>query len=206
LGADWIGLNFCPSSPRSVSPERAAEISAALPPHTEAVGVFVDPPAELVADVAARVGLEIIQLHGQQTPTDLGSLSQLRLVKAFQLEGKTSWSGVLEYVARARLLGARLEAVLVDAYVPGLAGGTGMTIDDHIFEKVPPLPPLILAGGLTPQNVSERVARVKPWMVDVASGVESAPGKKDLAKVAAFIAAVRSGGACCQYPLPLVGP
>ena len=90
-----------------------------------------------------------------------------------------------------RALGRLPDAVLLDAYVPGQAGGTGQTIDAKLLAALPPLPPVILAGGLTPENVAARIALVRPWMVDVASGVESAPGCKDPARVAAFLRAVR---------------
>jgi phosphoribosylanthranilate isomerase len=88
-------------------------------------------------------------------------------------------------------MGRSPDAVLVDAQVPGQAGGTARLVAEHVLAEIPPLPRLILAGGLTPENVAERIARARPWMVDVASGVESSPGRKDPAKVAAFIRAAR---------------
>jgi phosphoribosylanthranilate isomerase len=194
LGADWIGINFHPASSRYIPTEKAAEIVAALPSSVSAVGIFVNQPAAAVAEVAGRVGLRIVQLHGDESPEELAALSHLRVVKAFRLEGPFAWDRVQYYVARVRATGFEPEAVLVDSYVAGFPGGTGATIAEHLLQQVPPLPRLILAGGLTPENVTERVALVRPWMVDVASGVESAPGQKDLAKVAAFIAAVRATG------------
>jgi phosphoribosylanthranilate isomerase len=104
----------------------------------------------------------------------------------------SDWSAVIDYLARAETLGRQPDALLIDAYVPGLPGGTGAIVAADVLDSMPPLPRLILAGGLTPENVAARVARVRPWMVDVASGVESSPGRKDPAKVAAFIRAARS--------------
>jgi phosphoribosylanthranilate isomerase len=191
LGADWIGLNFHPASARYVAPEQAAAIVAALPPSVAAVGVFVDRPAPEVAEAATRAGIRIIQLHGQEPEEDLVALRSFEIVRAFRLDRPSSWSRVIDSIARAGALGRLPDAVLIDAYVPGQPGGTGLVIADEVVDSIPPLPRLILAGGLTAENVAARVARVRPWMVDVASGVESSPGRKDLARVEAFIRAVR---------------
>ncbi|MFI5461353.1 MAG: phosphoribosylanthranilate isomerase [Isosphaerales bacterium] len=191
-GADWIGLNFHPGSPRHVQPREAGEIIAALPASASAVGVFVDRPAAEVAEVADRLGLGIVQLHGREPPEDLLALDHLQIIRAFRPDGASAWSGVTDYLARARAAGRLPDAVLIDAYAAGRPGGTGKTIADDVLDCIPPLHRLILAGGLTPQNVAERVARVRPWMVDVAGGVERAPGRKDLERVAAFIRAARS--------------
>jgi phosphoribosylanthranilate isomerase len=191
LGADWIGLNFHPPSPRCVSPTLAAKIVAAVPDSVAAVGVFVDRhPAEVVA-IARDVGLRIVQLHGEEPPEDVLALDCLRVIRAFRLESAAAWLRVTQYLRRVEELGRRLEGVLVDAFVAGQRGGTGASIGEEILEDRPPLPHLILAGGLTPANVAERIARFRPWMVDVASGVESVPGRKDGAAVAAFLRAAR---------------
>jgi len=190
-GVDWIGLNFHPASPRYVELARAEEIIAALPASLSAVGVFVDRPAQEVAEVAERLGLGIVQLHGQEPLNDLLVLNHLQIIRAFRLERASAWTEVTEYLARAKTMGRLPDAVLIDAYVAGMPGGTGATIANDVLDRVPPLPRLILAGGLTPLNVADRVARVRPWMVDVASGVESSPGRKDRARVAAFIDAAR---------------
>jgi phosphoribosylanthranilate isomerase len=192
LGADWIGLNFHPRSPRRVGLKVAAAILAGLPPPAAAVGVFVDRPAWEVADLADRLGLGIVQLHGQEPPEDLLVLSRFQIVRAFRMGEGTDWDAVTAYLARAEALGRRPDAVLIDAYVPGRSGGTGASIAEDMLDRRPPLPRLILAGGLTPQNVAERIARVRPWMVDVASGVEWAPGRKDRTAVAAFLRAARA--------------
>ncbi len=191
LGVDWIGLNLYPASPRYVEPAQAAAIVAASPPSVCAVGVFVDRPVGDVAELAARLGLGVVQLHGRESPAVVGSLRPLRVVKAFRLESYAAWARVVDYVAQAATLGCPPEAVLIDSYVAGKPGGTGHTIAADFLDGRPPLDHLILAGGLTPDNVAEHVRRVRPWMVDVASGVESAPGCKDLDKVAAFVRAVK---------------
>jgi phosphoribosylanthranilate isomerase len=195
LGADWIGLNFHPPSPRSVDPSDAASILAALPGHVTAVGVFVDRPPAVVAELADRLGLEVVQLHGQEPPEDVAALGRFRVVRAFRLRPAEGWTIVADFLARAEALGRPPHGVLVDAHVPGVAGGTGMTIDLSLLDAAPPLPRLILAGGLTAENVGDRIQRVRPWMVDVASSVESTPGRKDPTRVAAFIRAVRAAAA-----------
>jgi phosphoribosylanthranilate isomerase len=191
LGADWIGLNFHPASPRCVGADEAQAIVRALPPSTSAVGVFVDRPASEVAELAARLGLGIVQLHGNEPPEDLVTLASFQIIRAFRLDRAGGWRFVSEYMARASALGRAPDAILLDAYVPGRPGGTGSLVSDAVLDVIPPLPRLILAGGLNPENVALRVARVQPWMVDVASGVERAPGRKDLDRVSAFIRQVR---------------
>jgi phosphoribosylanthranilate isomerase len=192
LGAQWIGLNFHPPSPRYVAPEQAAAIVAALPPSASAVGIFVDRPVQEIAEAAARAGIGIIQLHGQEREEDLVALGSLQIIQAFRLDRAAAWSRVIDYVARAGALGRLPDAVLIDAYVPGQLGGTGSLVADAVIDSIPPLPRLILAGGLNPDNVVERARRARPWMVDVASGVERSPGQKDLARVEAFIRAART--------------
>jgi phosphoribosylanthranilate isomerase len=188
-GADWIGLNFHPPSPRYVDIDTAAAIVAALPSSARAVGLFVDRPPSEVASVASRLGLRIVQLHGAEPAADLLALAGFTLIRAFRLADASSIDRMLSYLQEAADLGRAPDAVLVDAFVAGLPGGTGRSIADELLDALPSLPRLILAGGLTPENVGERVARVRPWMVDVAGGVESAPGRKDPARVAAFIRA-----------------
>jgi phosphoribosylanthranilate isomerase len=192
-GADWVGLNFHPGSPRRVAPSLAAEIVSALPAACIPVGLFVDRPVGEVAETAAAVGLRVVQLHGDEPPEDLGALGLLQIVKAFRLGGVAAVDRMAAYLRRASELGRAPDAVLIDGYATGLAGGTGRAIAWDVLDRLPPLPRLVLAGGLTPENVGERVARVRPWMVDVASGVESSPGRKDPARVAAFIRAARGG-------------
>jgi len=191
-GVDWVGLNFHPGSPRFVQPDRAAEIIAALPLSICAVGVFVDQPATEVADLCRRLGLKFAQLHGNESPEYLLSLGQLKVIRAFRLGGSSDWAGVNDYLARTGVLGCPPDAILIDAYVAGQPGGTGATVCGDVLVSMPPLPRLILAGGLTPTNVAAKVEQFRPWMVDVASGVESAPGRKDPALIAAFVRAAKS--------------
>ena len=192
-GADWIGLNFHPGSPRRVDPAIAAAIVAALPPTTRAVALFVDRPPDEVAAVAARIGARIVQLHGDEPPDDLLALPGLEVVRAFRLADAAAIGRMIAHIDRAAKLGRAPDAVLVDAYVAGRPGGTGHSIPDDVLGALPRTSRLILAGGLTPENVADRIARVRPWMVDVAGGVESAPGRKDFDRVNAFLRAVRGG-------------
>jgi phosphoribosylanthranilate isomerase len=184
-------LNFHPGSLRRVDRSVAAEIVAGLPSPAEAVGVFVDRPPSEVAGVASRIGLRIVQLHGREPAEDLLVLRHLFIVRAYRIGDPSDVARMVADLAECRRLGRAPDAVLLDAFVPGQAGGTGQTIDTQLLAALPPLPPVILAGGLTPENVAARIALVRPWMVDVASGVESAPGCKDPARVAAFLRAVR---------------
>jgi phosphoribosylanthranilate isomerase len=191
-GVDWVGLNFHPGSPRFVDVERAATIWRALDGRAEAVGLFVDRPAGEVTATARAVGLDLVQLHGGEPPEYLAELSGVRVVKAFRLKDAESASAIGHYLDRAAALGHAPHAILVDAFVPGLAGGTGTSIADDLLGLIPAHPRLILAGGLTPENVADRAGRVGPWMVDVASGVESSPGRKCPGRIAAFVAALRT--------------
>ena len=190
-GADWIGLNFHPPSPRCVSEPLAAGIVSALSEGVEAVGLFVDRPSAEVAAIACRVGLDLIQLHGDEPAEDLVALAPWRIVRAFRLADRAAIDRMIAYLRRAEVLGHPPEAILVDSYVAGCPGGTGQAIDSSLVDDLPAHPRLILAGGLTPENVAERLARVRPWMVDVASGVESAPGCKEMTRVRQFLDAVR---------------
>jgi phosphoribosylanthranilate isomerase len=191
-GVDWIGLNFHPASPRRVDPAVATEIIAALPDSCSAVGIFVDRPPAEVETTATQLGLRIVQLHGNEPPEDLRALAPFQIVRAFRIRDNVAVARITAYLRRSAELGRSPDAVLVDSFAPGLEGGTGQSIAPDLLDRLPPLPRLILAGGLTPENVAERVARVRPWMVDVASGVESSPGRKLADRVAAFVRAARS--------------
>jgi phosphoribosylanthranilate isomerase len=195
-GADWIGLNFHPASPRSISAARAAEFASALNGKANPVGLFVDRPFEEVAETLLEVGsMDTVQFHGDEPPEYLRLCASfrppLRVVKAFRLSDAASVDRMIAYLDRAEALGCPPHAILVDAHVPGQSGGTGRAIPSDILDRIPAHPRLILAGGLTPENVGERIGRVRPWMVDVASGVESSPGAKDLRRVVRFIAEAR---------------
>jgi phosphoribosylanthranilate isomerase len=187
-GADAIGLNFFAASPRFVEDDRAAEIIAALPAQVAKVGVFVNADAGAIQHKVARLGLDWVQLHGDEPPEFIMELSGLAVIRAVRLQDRVS---VVLPRAKGKL--TRLpKAVLIDAYSEAAYGGTGQTV---AWEAVPEARrrlaglPVILAGGLTPENVAEAIRVGRPDAVDTASGVESAPGVKDLEKVRAFVAA-----------------
>jgi phosphoribosylanthranilate isomerase len=194
-GVDWIGINFYSKSPRFIPPSRAGAIIQELPPSVSAVGVFVDRPAEEVADLAERLGIKYVQLHGREPPEDLLRLAHLQIIRAFRLNRASEWIDVIDYLSRASAIGRLPDAVLIDAHVADRYGGTGTSLATEVLDFMPPLRRLILAGGLTPENVAATVARARPWMVDVASGVERSPGRKDPAKVIAFVRQARSAAA-----------
>ena len=180
-GADAIGLNFCARSPRCVSAAAAADIVAALPPAVWRVGVFVDEDRVRVEDLAERLALTALQFHGGETPEYCGGWKQ-KVIRAVRLRDAESVAAAQRY---------RVDFVLADAYVEGQPGGTGKLARWDLlggFERAR----LILAGGLDPDNVAEAVRAVRPAGVDVASGVESAPGIKDHERVRKFIAHAKS--------------
>jgi phosphoribosylanthranilate isomerase len=191
-GADWIGLNFHPPSPRYLAPDPAQAILRALPPHVEPVGLFVNRPPDAILELAALLNLRTLQLHGDEPPETVAALSAFRIIRAFRLRDPGSIAEMLAYLRETDRLGHPPHAVLIDAYVPNLPGGTGLSIADAVLDLLPALPRLILAGGLTPDNVSARAQKVRPWMVDVAGGVESSPGRKDPTLMHAFVHAVKT--------------
>ena len=184
-GADAIGLVFYPPSPRYLSVERAREIRDALPPFVQAVALFVNPDAAQVAQVIGRVHPSLLQFHGEETPAFCGQFG-VPYVKACRVAPGVD---LLKYL---RAFDSAC-GWLLDAHVEEY-GGVGASFD---WSLVPPSleRPLVLSGGLTRENVAAAVRRVKPWAVDVSSGVESAKGIKDAAKIAAFIAEVRNANA-----------
>jgi phosphoribosylanthranilate isomerase len=179
-GADAIGLNFCASSPRRVGVETAAAIAAALPRHVCRVGVFVDAPREQIAAIAAQVGLDALQFHGTESVA-LCSGWDRKTIKAVRVRDAAALGAAAAYA---------VDFILADAYVDGLAGGTGQRVPLDWLAGVPTTR-LILAGGLTAETVAGAIRAVRPAAVDVASGVESAPGRKDREKVERFIANAR---------------
>lgn len=184
-GADAIGLVFWPKSPRFVTPGRAREIVRALPPWTAATGVFVDEEPFAIAAVARMAGLSACQLHGAEPPSVARALSAWKVLKAFRVRGPGDLRGVRGYPADAYLFDARSERA---------PGGTGETLPWRILKGKDFGRPFVLAGGLDPDNVADAIRVARPWGVDVSSGVESRPGRKDMGKVRAFLAAVREAG------------
>jgi phosphoribosylanthranilate isomerase len=176
-GADAIGLNFFPGSPRCVGAERAAEIVAQLSRTVCRVGVFVDAERGAVEHLAERLGLDALQFHGNESPEFCAGWDR-PVIKALRIRGPNSIAAAAAY---------RIDFILADAHVEGRAGGTGQRVPIEWLGKFP-RPHLILAGGLAPENVADAVRAVRPFAVDVASGVECAPGEKDPERVKRFVA------------------
>jgi phosphoribosylanthranilate isomerase len=194
LGADAVGLNFYPPSPRCIDPAAARTILRELPPFVEAVGLFVNRPLRQVfAEVHGLGRIRTIQWHGQDR--ELDDCYPFRLIAAFPVQDAASLAAITHYLDACRSQGHLPAAVLVDAHVPGQHGGTGRTAPWDLLASFQPGVPIILAGGLTPENVAEAVRVVQPYGVDVASGVESSPGQKDPEKVRRFIANAREAAA-----------
>jgi phosphoribosylanthranilate isomerase len=194
-GADAIGLNFYPRSSRYISFDVAREIVAALPKEIAKVGLFVNVPPADVCRAYSDLPLDLIQLHGDEPPEYLTQLGNRPVMRAFRVR-PGNLHPVVEYLARCRGLKVEPRLALLDSLVPGEYGGTGTTVGwstARQYAAQSALPPLVLAGGLTPQNVAEAIAIVRPAAVDVASGVESSPGRKDPVAVEAFVRAVKAG-------------
>jgi phosphoribosylanthranilate isomerase len=185
-GADLLGLIFFPPSPRYVLEEQARAIvqgihaDAGTGPRPEFVGVFVDQPPADVARVMDLCDLDFAQLHGSETVKELAELISMgkRVIKAFRVRDAASISGMGDY---------RPTAYLLDTYVAGATGGTGQRFDWTLALEAKVYGPIIVAGGLSPNNVAEAVQMVQPWGVDVSSGVEAEPGRKDPDKVRRFV-------------------
>ena len=199
-GAWAVGLIFWPHSPRRCEPGVAAEIGAALRRKVEVAGVFVNPTLQELTETAQAVGLTLLQLHGDEGPVFCAEASRrtgCRVIKAARVR-----SG-----ADIQALGAfHTDYHLLDSHVAGMPGGTGETFAWELARTHRGNPPLILSGGLTPGNVAEAIAAVRPFAVDVASGVERSPGHKDQAKLAAFAAAVAGTVAPAEAPAPTPQP
>ena len=176
-GADAIGLVFYAKSPRALLPEQAAAIVRALPPFIQAVGLFVNADIAIVNATADACRLDIVQLHGEEPPEFCG-LVERRVIKAFRVRDEASLEPMRNY---------RIAGFLLDAWSPHAHGGTGATFNWELARAAATHGPIILAGGLTPENVRTAVDIVAPYGVDVSSGVESAPGRKDPEKVREFI-------------------
>lgn len=201
-GADAIGIVFHPPAPRNVPIERAREILAALPPFVSAVGLFVDASVETVLGTARELGLRHVQLHGHEPPEMIRALQPLSVIKAVRVE-RASFSRALDGwrdAIRSHGL-TNLAGLVLETAGTGQAGGTGVANDWDAVAAAQPaggfegLPALIAAGGLTPDSVAAVTRAVRPYAVDVSSGVEESKGRKSAERVAAFMAAVRAADA-----------
>jgi len=187
-GADLLGFNFVATSPRYVTPAKARRIVKKLPARVSAVGVFQNENEAKMLEIARKVGLDQLQLHGDERPEEvarlkrrLGVIKALRVKKPFRAGQLTAYKGA--------------DAILLDAYSRKARGGTGKTFDWQIARQARRAGRRIfLAGGLTPENVAEAIRTARPYAVDVCSGVESRPGKKDAAKMRGLMSAVKASG------------
>lgn len=198
-GVSAIGLNFFAKSPRSVTFDQASQIAASIAAsHTEPIGLFVNHSRTEIETIAAQAALSAIQLHGYEPPRFIADLQQRHsdwaILKAFRI-GETLQS-VAEFVAECDRINLRLAGCLLDARVDGSYGGTGTVAPWELIAREydrANWPPLILAGGLTPENVAAAIEMVRPMGVDTASGVESSPGVKDTKLIARFVAEAQRG-------------
>jgi phosphoribosylanthranilate isomerase len=184
-GADFLGFNFYPGSPRYIAPAKARRIVKRLPKNVSAVGVFVNEPEEKMLEIARRVGLDCLQLHGEESPEMVAHLQRvLPVIKAVRVKRPFRATQISRY--------RRASALLLDGFDRRLRGGTGKTFDWKLARRARPYGKIFVAGGLTPENVGEAIRIAKPFAVDVSSGVELKPGKKDPARLKAFAKAVRA--------------
>lgn len=194
---DAVGLNFYPKSPRCLSLTQADALRQDVPSDVEVVGVFVNPKLEEVKEAHAACRLDRFQFHGDEPPELLAEVAeafpQTKLIRAWRM--KEDLEGFSTYLEECRRRGVQLSACLIDAHSPRGYGGTGETAPWNRLAReyrTEEWPPLILAGGLKPENVAAAIEEVQPWGVDTASGVEVSPGVKDMEKTRQFIAAARS--------------
>jgi phosphoribosylanthranilate isomerase len=187
LGADALGFNFHAKSPRYVSAELARAIIGRLPRRVMAVGVFVNARAAEILKIAKQTNLQMIQLHGEESPEEVRELARwYPVIKAFRVHARFRLESMKRYEA--------CSAFLLDTFEPGRPGGTGKIFDWRVAARAKKYGAVVMAGGLTPQNVCEAIWRAQPFAVDVASGVESRPGEKDPRKLRAFLRAVERAG------------
>lgn len=180
-GADALGFIFSSESKRKIEPDRAGQIIAKLPPFVKTVGVFVNQSAEEIKKIHKKTNFDLIQLHGNESPTFCNNF-KLKILKAIHIKDKTDLFKMTEY---------KVSAFVLDTKVEGMFGGTGKTFDWNLAEEAKKLGPVILSGGLNPNNVAEAISSVNPYAVDVATGVEIEPGIKDPDKLQAFINSVK---------------
>ena len=180
-GADALGFVFYDRSPRAITRNRAQTIIATLPPFVTVVGLFVNEDPRTVREIADECGLDVIQYHGDESPETI-RLAPRRAIRALRVRESDTPDEINRYPA---------SGLLLDAWVAGAFGGTGVLCNWEIAAEIAKKRPVILAGGLTPENVAAAIQAVRPYGVDVSSGVEATPGRKDRKKVAAFISAAQ---------------
>lgn len=185
-GADALGFNFWCVSPRFIEPDAAREIISKLSPIVSSVGVFVNEQPERILEIASRLNLSAVQLHGDESPEFCARLAPLKVIKALRVAGDFDLNQISEYA---------VDMVLLDTRIKGSYGGTGHSFDWRIAVEAKRLASIILAGGLTVENVADAIVQVEPVAVDVCSGVEVEPGKKDYRKLNEFMAAVAKANA-----------
>lgn len=181
-GTDALGFVFYQKSPRYVAPEQVAAIVSALPPFVTTVGLFVNSDPEDITRIMAQTGLQVVQLHGDETPEQC-RIKNYPVIKALRVKDANSLQQLSDYP---------VSALLLDAWSDDQYGGTGRQFDWQLLHKTPCHKPIILAGGLNPRNVVTAIRQVKPYAVDVSSGVESSPGRKDMNLVTQFIQQVKT--------------
>ena len=192
-GADAVGLNFHPGSSRCTDIGVAETILRQLPLFTSAVGVFVNKPmSEIACSLQPLARVQTIQWHGDDDKREIGTVWPYDLIAAFRVRDADSLHAISHYLDQCRAVGRMPSAILVDAHVPGQHGGTGRTAPWELVASFRSEVPMILAGGLTPENVAEAVRIVRPYAVDVASGVEDNPRRKNHDKMKRFIENARS--------------
>jgi phosphoribosylanthranilate isomerase len=177
-GADALGFNFWSKSARYISPEEAREIIHHLPPFVSCVGVFVNESAETIKEIISQTGIDTVQLHGDEEPEFCREFERVKLIKAFRVGEDFEIATIKRYP---------VSAVLLDAKVKGEYGGTGQRFDWRLAIEAKKFLPVILAGGITIDNVKEAIQVVCPYAIDVCSGVEAEPGRKDLVKIREFM-------------------
>lgn len=185
-GADALGFNFWPRSPRYIAPEAAREIAKSISPLASTVGVFVNEEHRSIEEIVSRVGLSAVQLHGDETAEFCSRLGFTRIIKAFRVGDGFDLQMIREYPVSMALL---------DAGIKGSYGGTGKSFDWRVAVEAKKIMPLILAGGISAENVAEAIQSVRPHAIDVCSGVEAEPGRKDLNRLREFMAAVARANA-----------
>ena len=188
-GADALGFNFWPRSPRYISQNAARSVIQRIAPLISSVGVFVNEDQRRIAEIVSDVGLSAVQLHGDETPEFCASLGSIKIIKAFRVSSDFDYASIASYPVSMALL---------DAGIKGSYGGTGNVFDWRVAIEAKRYARIILAGGLTIENVREAIATVRPMAIDVCSGVEAEPGRKDPDKVRRFMAEVARANAMIE--------